>query len=370
MPGRSRHPFAEGLHGTAPCLRLAPGWADGGSGERKLDYRGRRVLVTGADGFIGSHLVESLAAAGAEVTALALYNAFGGNGWLDEVPDTVRDAIEIVRGDVRDAGFVDRLVAGNETVFNLAALIAVPHSYIAPQSYVDVNITGLVNLLDAARRHGIGRFVHTSTSEVYGTALRTPIDEDHPLQAQSPYAASKIGADKMAEAFGRSFDLPVVVLRPFNTFGPRQSERAVIPTVIRQALDPKCTAIRVGDLTPRRDFNYVTDTVAAFLEAGTSATLEYGVAYNSGSGHAVAVGEVVSRILALTGCNKPVESEAERLRPERSEVRELLADASRFRAATGWRPRVRLEEGLARTVEWWRERVRTGAVRRDSDYLT
>jgi UDP-glucose 4-epimerase len=333
-------------------------------------YRGKRVLVTGADGFIGSHLVEALVAEGAEVTALALYNAFGSQGWLDTVDDEVHEAVTIERGDVRDAGFMARLVEGHETVFHLAALIAIPYSYAAPQSYVDVNVTGTLNVLEAARRAGVGRVIHTSTSEVYGTALRTPIGEDHPLQGQSPYAASKIGADKMAEAFARSFDLPVVVLRPFNTFGPRQSERAVIPTVIRQALDPSCPAIRVGDLTPRRDFNYVGDTVDAFLKAGSASTLEYGVAYNSGSGRTVAIGEVVETVVAATGCNKPIESEAARFRPEKSEVRELLADAGRFSAATGWRPQVGLAEGIERTVEWWRSRVTSGAIRRDAGYLT
>jgi NAD dependent epimerase/dehydratase len=333
-------------------------------------YRGKRVLVTGADGFIGSHLAEALVGAGAEVTALALYNAFGSQGWLDTVDDAVHEAITIERGDVRDAGFMARLVEGHEIVFHLAALIAIPYSYAAPQSYVDVNVTGTLNVLEAARRTGVERVIHTSTSEVYGTALRTPIAEDHPLQGQSPYAASKIGADKMAEAFARSFDLPVVVLRPFNTFGPRQSERAVIPTVIRQALDPNCPAIRVGDLTPRRDFNYVADTVDAFLKAGSASTLEYGVAYNSGSGQAVAIREVVETVVRATGCNKPVETETARLRPEKSEVRELLADAGRFTSATGWRPKVALDEGIERTVEWWRSRVKSGAVRRDAGYLT
>jgi UDP-glucose 4-epimerase len=335
-----------------------------------LSYSGRKVLVTGADGFIGSHLVEALVAEGAKITALALYNAFGANGWLDVLAEPVRDAIRLERGDVRDAGQMAALVAGHDTVFHLAALIAIPYSYAAPQSYVDVNVSGTLNVLEAARRHGVARVVHTSTSEVYGTALSTPIGEDHPLQGQSPYAASKIGADKMAEAYARSFDLPVVVLRPFNTFGPRQSERAVIPTAIRQALDPKCAAIKLGDLTPKRDFNYVADTVDAFLKAGTGAKLDYGVAYNSGSGQAVAIGEVVELVRELTGCNKPVESEPARFRPEKSEVRELLADARRFTAATGWRPRVALRDGVGRTIEWWRGQVRGGAVRGGAGYMT
>jgi NAD dependent epimerase/dehydratase len=361
--GRAGWPY--GLPDRARCPRVA--WAVWSEGDELAAYRGRRVLVTGADGFIGSHLAE---AQGAEVTALALYNAFGSQGWLDTLEEAVLDAITVERGDVRDAGFMARLVAGHDTVFHLAALIAIPYSYAAPQSYVDVNVTGTLNVLEAARSHGVARVVHTSTSEVYGTALRTPIGEDHPLQGQSPYAASKIGADKMAEAFARSFDLPVVVLRPFNTFGPRQSERAVIPALIRQALDPNCAAIRVGDLTPKRDFSYVGDTVDAFLKAGIASTLDYGVAYNSGSGRAVAIGEVVEAVVALTGCAKPVEAEAARFRPEKSEVRELLADAGRFSAATGWRPQTGLRDGIERTVAWWRGRMQSGAVRRDAGYLT
>ncbi|MEN8198354.1 MAG: SDR family NAD(P)-dependent oxidoreductase, partial [Pseudomonadota bacterium] len=229
-----------------------------------MTYRGKNVLVTGADGFIGSHLVEALAQNGAKVTALALYNAFGSHGWLDELSDKVAARLTRTRGDLRDTAFMDRLVEGQDFVFHLGALIAIPHSYDAPQSYVDTNIAGTLNVLEAARRHGVSRLVHTSTSEVYGTALVKPITEDHPLQGQSPYSASKIGADMMAEAYARSFDLPVVILRPFNTYGPRQSERAVIPTVIRQALDPECDSIKVGDVAPTRDFNYVGDTVDAF----------------------------------------------------------------------------------------------------------
>lgn len=332
--------------------------------------KGRRVVITGADGFIGSHLAEALARAGAEVTALALYDAFGAAGWLDTLEPELRDGMRIERGDVRDAGYMRRLVAGHEVVFHLAALIAIPHSYVAAQSYVDTNVTGTLNLLEAARDAGVARVVHTSTSEVYGTALREPIDETHPLQGQSPYSASKIGADMMAEAYARSFGLPVVTLRPFNTYGPRQSERAVIPTVIRQALDPACEAIRLGDLTPRRDFTYVADTVAAFAAAGTAEAIEYGTPYNGGTGTAVTVGEMVETVREITGVNKPVESETARMRPEHSEVRALLADHSRLTAATGWVPRVGLRDGLARTVEWWRARIASGAVRPDAGYLT
>jgi UDP-glucose 4-epimerase len=334
-----------------------------------MSLAGRNVLVTGGDGFIGSHLVEALARDGGRVTAMAQYNPFGDVGWLDDLDDEIAAEVHILRGDLRDAAFMQRAVAGHEIVFHLAALIAIPYSYEAPASYVDTNVTGTLNLLEACRTHGVERVVHTSTSEVYGSALVTPISEDHPLQGQSPYSASKIGADMMAEAFARSFDLPVVILRPFNTYGPRQSERAVIPTVIRQALDPNCPSIRVGDTTPTRDFNYVGDTVDAFRAVAATPSVEYGRPYNTGTGVAVSVGEMIERVRALTGANKPVESEAARFRPTNSEVRALLADPSRLNAATGWAPAVDLDAGLAATVDWWRERIAAQRVRRGSDYL-
>ncbi len=336
---------------------------------RQNPYRGQRVLVTGADGFIGSHVAEALVAAGARVTALSLYNSFGQNGWLDELPRDVHGEIEIKCGDVRDGGFVDGLVAGHDKVLHLAALIAIPYSYAAPQSYVDANVTGTLNVLEACRRHGVGRLIHTSTSEVYGTATFTPITEAHPLQGQSPYAASKIGADMMVEAYARSFDLPAIILRPFNTYGPRQSERAVIATVIRQALDPDCDAIRLGDLTPKRDFNFVTDTAAAFLAAGAAEGLDYGTAYNAGTGSAVTIGEMVELVRGITGVNKPIEADASRLRPANSEVYELIAAAERFSSATGWRPRTTFADGLQQTVEWWRGRIASGRVRSGVDHL-
>lgn len=335
-----------------------------------MSYAGKKVLVTGADGFIGSHLAETLVGEGAEVSALALYSSFGTAGWLDDLADDVRDAISIARGDIRDPHFMASLLEDRDVVFHLAALIAIPHSYVAPQSYVDTNVTGTLNVLDAARRHAVGRVIHTSTSEVYGTAITTPIAESHPLQGQSPYAASKIGADMMAEAYARSFDLPVAILRPFNTYGPRQSERAVIPTVIRQALDPACTAIRVGDTTPTRDFMFVGDTASAFRALGAAAEIEFGIPYNAGTGVEVSVGDMIDIVREVSGTNKPVETDAERLRPENSEVRTLLADAGAMTAATGWQPACSLKDGLGATIEWWRERVSRDLLRPDASYLT
>lgn len=335
-----------------------------------MSYDGMKVLVTGADGFIGSHLTEALVRKGAKVTALALYNSFDSHGWLDDVSEVTRSQLNLVRGDVRDAAFVSRIVQGQKIVFHLAALIAIPHSYAAAQSYVETNILGTLNVHEAARQCGTERVVHTSTSEVYGTAQTMPISETHPLQGQSPYSASKIGADMMAEAFARSFGLPTVILRPFNTFGPRQSERAIIPTIVRQALDPSCTAIMVGDTTPIRDLTFVDDTVAAFLAAGSAPTIEYGRAYNAGSQQAVTVADLIELIREQTSCTKPVKQDECRLRPVNSEVRALLADCSRFRSETGWHPQTSLREGLDRTIAWWLTRVAEGRVRRQKDFIT
>jgi len=333
-------------------------------------YAGTRVLVTGADGFIGSHLTEALVSAGADVTALAQYNSFDSHGWLDDITDSVRERVNLVRGDVRDAAFISRLVQGHEIVFHLAALIAIPHSYVAPQSYIETNVLGTLNVLEAARQHGTERVVQTSTSEVYGTALTMPINESHPLQGQSPYSASKIAADVMAEAFAKSFGVPVVILRPFNTFGPRQSERAIIGTIIRQALDPSCSAIMVGDATTVRDLTFVTDTAAAFMAAGLSENLEYGRPYNAGSQRAIMVSDLIDLIVHLTSCGKPLVQDNKRLRPMNSEVRALLADCTKFTHAAGWAPRVTLWEGLEKTVEWWRCRLSDKLVRRQRDFIT
>lgn len=334
-------------------------------------YRGREVSVTGADGFIGSHLVEALVAQGARVTALTLYNSFDSFGWLDELPEETVASMTRVRIDVRDTALIRRVLQGQEIVFHLAALIAIPHSYVAPRSYVETNVLGTLNVLEAARENHVGRIVHTSTSEVYGSALTLPISEWHPLQAQSPYAASKIGADMMAEAFARSFDTPVVILRPFNCYGPRQSERAIIPTIIRQLLDSRCAELKVGDTTTSRDFTFVDDTVAAFLAAGIGANVEFGRPYNAGSGRMISGGDLIDLLTEIVGNRKRLASgEAMRMRPSKSEVRALQADSGRFRADAGWRPCSTLRQGLERTVEWWRGRLAGGRVRRESAFMS
>jgi UDP-glucose 4-epimerase len=326
--------------------------------------------VTGADGFIGSHLTDKLVQRGAKVTALCLYNSFDHHGWLDDLPDETRGKLTLVRGDIRDSAFVRRLAEGQEIIFHLAALIAIPYSYAAAQSYAETNVLGTLNVLEAAREHAALRVVHTSTSEVYGTALTMPINESHPLQGQSPYSASKIGADMMAEAFARSFELPIAILRPFNTFGPRQSERAIIPTIIRQALDPSCNAIQTGDTSPLRDFTFVEDTAEAFLALGIAPNIQYGRPYNAGSGKAVSVKDIIDLVLEATHCQRPVVQDPKRMRPAGSEVRALLADSRRLNEDTGWRPRIDLREGLERTVAWWRERLAMGLVRRETGFMT
>lgn len=316
-----------------------------------------KVLVTGADGFIGSHLVEHLVERGADVRAFVQYNSFGQWGWLDKAPDSVRRAIEVVAGDVRDATFTRAAVHGCNVVLHLAALIAIPYSYRTPASYVDTNIKGTLNVLEAARDLGVNKVVHTSTSEVYGTAQRVPIDEEHPLNAQSPYAASKIGADQMALSFRRSFETPVAVIRPFNTYGPRQSERAVIPTIISQIIaDP--AHVRLGSLSPTRDFCYVADTVAGFVAVAES-SLTVGEVTNIGSGFEISIGDTAQTIANIMGCEIKIESEEQRLRPEKSEVQRLFADIGKATRITNWQPRHAGVEGFRRglepTVAWFRD---------------
>ena len=316
-----------------------------------MDLAGRRVLVTGAAGFIGSHLVEGLVALGCRVRALVHYNSRGGWGHLEALDSSLRREIEIVAGDVRDAYSTSRAVEGSEVVFHLAALIAIPYSYVAPQSYVDTNISGTLNVLEACRTHGVARMVHTSTSETYGTALYTPIDERHPLQGQSPYSASKIGADKLVESYVRSFDLPVATIRPFNTFGPRQSARAIIPTVISQALTGR--EIRLGSLEPVRDLTFVTDTAAGFI-AVASTDSAVGQVVNCGNGKGITIGDLAARILVLMGADQThdIVPDAQRVRPSASEVFELVCDNSLIGSLSGWKPKVSLEDGLLRVIDY------------------
>lgn len=316
-----------------------------------MSWERRRVLVTGAAGFIGSHLVERLAREGADVRAFVRYNSRGSCGFLDE--SDCREDVEVRVGDVRDADSVRAAMEGVEVVFHLAALIGIPYSYLAPSSYVQTNVEGTLNVLQAARTLSIGRVVQTSTSEVYGTALRVPIQEDHPLQGQSPYSASKIGADKLAESYWTSFELPVVVLRPFNTYGPRQSARAVIPTVISQCLWGE--RVELGATHPTRDFTFVDDTVAGFLCAGSAQGVE-GQTIQLGTGTEISVLELAERIVQLVGREVAVVAAEDRMRPARSEVERLLSDNGRARELLGWAPEVDLDEGLRRTIAWIRER--------------
>lgn len=310
------------------------------------------IAVTGADGFIGSHLVEALVERGDRVRALVQYNSLCSHGWLDDLPLDTLDHVDVVLGDVRDGGQMMQFVEGADAVCHLAALIAIPFSYVAPASYVATNVTGTLNVLEAVRRHGTPRMVHTSTSEVYGSARFVPITERHPLQAQSPYSASKIAADKLAESYQLSFDLPVVTLRPFNTYGPRQSARAVIPTVVSQ-LAAGQRVVHLGATTPTRDFNFVADTVAAFVALIDAAPTVVGEVFNAGSGREVSIGDTVDLIAAAMGVEVGIVCEAERLRPEHSEVQRLLADADALHQATGWKPHTTLEDGLAATVRWF-----------------
>jgi NAD dependent epimerase/dehydratase len=312
----------------------------------------RRALVTGAGGFIGSHLVEALVDRGHRVTALVHYNGRSDPGLLSELDREHLSGVEVVSGDIRDPFLVRRAVRGCDCVFHLAALIGVPYSYVAPTEYVTVNVLGTAHLLQACLDEGVGRVVHVSTSEVYGSARRLPVDEEHPLQGQSPYAASKIGGEKLAEAFHRSFGCPVVVVRPFNTYGPRQSARAIIPTVIAQALAGG--PIRLGALEPTRDFTFVSDTVAGLIAVGGAEGVA-GTTVNLGSGRGTTVAEIVALVSQAVGAGElQVTPDATRLRPAASEVTRLLADSSRARRLCGWRPATSLEDGLAATIDWVR----------------
>lgn len=322
---------------------------------------GKRVLITGAGGFIGSHLTEQAVAAGAKVRAIVHYNGRGDLGHLTQLDTAARASVEIVSSDVRDRTAMKQAVEGCDVVLHLAALIGIPYSYRAPQSYVDVNIVGTLNILEACRDVGVARLVHTSTSETYGTAQYVPIDEKHPLHAQSPYAATKVAADQLAYSYFASFQTPVVIVRPFNTYGPRQSMRAVIPTIIAQALAGD--QLKLGSLTPVRDFLYVKDTARGFLAAATANDSVLGEVLNLGTGVGVTIGDVVDRVGKRLNKQLKVTTNDDRLRPEKSEVLQLLCSAEKTKRLTGWEPQVDLDAGLAETIAWidqHRDKYRAG----------
>ena len=307
-----------------------------------------KILVTGAGGFIGSHLTERLVGIGHEVRAFVRYNSSSSWGWLES--SAIKDEIEIVAGDIRDMDGVRRAMANCDAVFHLAALIGIPYSYVSPLAYIKTNVEGTYNVLEAARDLEVARVVHTSTSEIYGTAQYVPIDEKHPVNPQSPYAATKSAADQMALAYHRSFDLPVTVIRPFNTYGPRQSARAVIPTIISQLAAGK-TRIKLGNTAPTRDLNFVADTVNGFIQVGLhGATV--GEVINLGTGKEIRIGRLAQKIASIMGCGLEIEEDGARLRPEKSEVERLCADASKAKSLSGWEPEVPLSEGLEKTIDW------------------
>ena len=310
----------------------------------------KKVLVTGADGFIGSHLTEALIESGYEVKAFTFYNSFNSWGWLDTLPNDIKKEIDIQSGDIRDPNGVRNIMEGVESIFHLAALIAIPFSYYSPDSYVDTNIKGTLNVLQAARSLGTSRVLVTSTSEVYGSAQYVPIDENHPFQGQSPYSATKIGGDRLAEAFYKSFSLPVTIVRPFNTYGPRQSARAVIPTIISQLL-AGTEEIHLGSLTPTRDFNYVRDTVNGFIEIEKS-DKTIGEEINIASQKEVSIGELAEELIHQINPNARITCETQRLRPQKSEVVRLLGSNQKLKALTNWSQEYTLAQGLEKTIDW------------------
>jgi NAD dependent epimerase/dehydratase len=315
-----------------------------------MDLNGKKVLVTGADGFIGSHLTEILVKKGAKVKALAQYNSFNNWGWLEDVD--CKNDIEILCGDVRDSHYVKKITKDIDVVFHLAALIAIPYSYIAPDSYIDTNIKGTLNICQAALENGVQKIINTSTSEVYGTAQYVPIDEKHPLQAQSPYSATKIGADAIAESFYRAFDLPLCIARPFNTYGPRQSARAVIPTIITQIASGK-KQIQLGDVTPTRDFNYVKDTCRGFIALAESEN-SIGQTVNIGSNYEISVGDTLNLIKQFMDSDVEFITDEKRIRPEKSEVNRLWCDNTKIHSLCGFEPEYSIEKGLIETIEWFK----------------
>lgn len=317
-----------------------------------MELKNKKVLVTGACGFIGSHLVERLLDEGCHIRAFVFYNSFNSRGWLDNLSADKLSRIEVFVGDVRDPNGVRIAVKDMDVVFHLAALIGIPFSYHSPDSYVDTNIKGTLNVLQAARDHKVKKIILTSTSEVYGTAVYAPIDEKHPLRGQSPYSATKIGADKIGESFHLSYDLPVVIVRPFNTYGPRQSARAVIPTIISQVLSDAKT-IKLGSTYPTRDLNYVQDVCSAFIRIAES-DKALGSVVNICSGKEISVGELAVLILKMTGRKMKIKADRQRIRPEKSEVIRLIGDNALIRSLTGWEPYYTLEKGLSETIKWFK----------------
>ncbi|MCX6250429.1 MAG: NAD-dependent 4,6-dehydratase LegB [Bacteroidetes bacterium] len=318
-----------------------------------MNWNGKRVLITGAGGFIGSHLVEEMLQRNCKIRAFVHYNSFNRWGWLDFLPDALRKNIEVYSGDIRDPHGVKSAMKEIDVVFHLAALIGIPYSYHSPDVYLDTNIRGTLNILQAGRDSGVERIIHTSTSEIYGTAQFVPITEEHPVNPQSPYAATKSGADFLASTFFRSFGTPVVIIRPFNTYGPRQSARAIIPTIITQILGGD-TKIKLGSLTPTRDLNYVEDTVTGFIRAGESDNI-LGETINLGTNREIAIGDLAMKIAEIIGIKVKISSTKERVRPLKSEVERLLADNKKAKRLLNWSPETSLEEGLKRTIEWFRE---------------
>lgn len=314
-----------------------------------------KILVTGADGFIGSHLTEELVKQGFDVKAFSLYNSFNTWGWLDTLPQDIMENVEVFTGDVRDPNGVREAMKGTDAVFHLAALIAIPFSYHSPDAYVDTNIKGTLNVLQAAKQLDLDKVLITSTSEVYGTAQYVPIDESHPYQGQSPYSATKIGADRLAESFYRSFGLPVAIVRPFNTYGPRQSARAVIPTIITQLLAGK-EEIRLGSLTPTRDFNFVKDTAQGFIEIYRS-DKTVGEEINIATQNEISIGELAEELIRQINSQAKIVCDEERLRPEKSEVNRLLGSNEKIKMLTDWEPRFTFEEGLAQTIDFFRDNL-------------
>ncbi len=320
-----------------------------------FNWQSKKVVVTGSEGFIGSHLTEKLVELGAKVTAFVLYNSFNTYGWVDTFKKEIKDNIKIFIGDIRDETSVRKALKDKDIIFHLAALIAIPYSYYAPRSYFETNVLGTLNIMQSAREFGFMKVIHTSTSEVYGTAIYTPIDENHPLQGQSPYSASKISADKIAESYYKSFNVPLAVIRPFNTYGPRQSARAVIPTIISQALTGN--EINLGNISTVRDMNYIKDTVRGFVKVAQS-DKSVGEVINIGSGVGLTIKEIADTVIRLLNKNIKINLDKERLRPEKSEVEMLICDYSKAEKLINWIPKFTLEEGLIETISWIKDNLK------------